>query len=148
TSVSRLPLMTAEERARVFTRFNQTSGPFPDEPAWACFERRVRERPDAEAVVCRDARLTYRELNAAANRVAHFLLAAGVRPGGLVAVSVERGVELPAALLGIWKTGAAFVPLDSRDPRQRIEQTLADCGAGWLLTEDATVWEGLPLPVI
>src|SRR6185295_16561654 len=61
TRVSRLPLMTGEEQARVFTGFNMTSGSFPDEPVWACFERLVRERPDAEAVVCGNARLTYRE---------------------------------------------------------------------------------------
>lgn len=105
---------------------------------------------------------TYRQLDERANRIAHRLTGLGVRPGGLVAVCAERSLDLVAALLGVLKTGAAYVPLDPGYPADRLAFMLADSGAPVVLTQQdlaerlATggavilpldldaVWDGLP----
>ncbi|MET8114783.1 amino acid adenylation domain-containing protein [Streptomyces prasinus] len=91
------------------------------------FEARVAEMPDAVAVVDGDVRSSYAELNARANRVAHGLIGAGVGRGDLVGVRMERGTDLVAALLGVWKAGAAYVPVDPAYPVERQELLLEDC---------------------
>ncbi|MFF0116496.1 amino acid adenylation domain-containing protein [Streptomyces prasinus] len=91
------------------------------------FEARVVEAPDAVAVIDGGVRLSYGELNARANRVAHGLIGSGVRRGDLVAVRMERGADLVAALLGVWKAGAAYVPVDPAYPVERQELLLEDC---------------------
>ncbi|WP_261720514.1 non-ribosomal peptide synthetase [Streptomyces sp. FZ201] len=91
------------------------------------FEGWVRAACDAVAVVDGGVRVSYGELNARANRVAHALIGAGVGRGDLVAVRMGRGADLVAALLGVWKAGAAYVPVDPAYPVERQEWLLADC---------------------
>ncbi|HEY0636929.1 MAG TPA: amino acid adenylation domain-containing protein [Pseudonocardiaceae bacterium] len=101
------------------------------------FEARAARTPDAPAVSCGDDRLTYGELNRAANRVAHRLLAHGVGPDSLVAVAAERGVPMIVAVLGVLKAGAGYVPLDPAYPAERLRFIVEDTGADVLVAEPA-----------
>ena len=123
--VSELPLLSEQER-RVL--LEDWSGVEPAYPPDACvhqlFERQVAERPHAVAVEMGGERLTYRELDQRATRIARRLRALGVRPDALVGVCVERSLEMVAALLGILKAGGAYVPLDPSYPAERLRQIL------------------------
>ncbi|HVW28435.1 MAG TPA: amino acid adenylation domain-containing protein, partial [Polyangiaceae bacterium] len=92
------------------------------------FEQRAREQPDADAVVCDGERLSYGELDAAANRLARALLFAGTRADERIGLCVARSPAMIAACLGVWKAGGAFVPLDPSDPRDRCKTIVASAG--------------------
>ncbi len=101
------------------------------------FEAQVARTPDAEAVSSGDVRLTYRELNQRANRLARLLRARGVGPEDIVGVLVPRSVEQVVALLAVTKTGAAYLPLDVEYPPRRLALMLADARPVCLLTTTA-----------
>ncbi|MEU9375620.1 AMP-binding protein, partial [Streptomyces sp. NPDC048255] len=90
------------------------------------FEAQVERGPDDIAVVCRGESVSYAELNARANRVARFLISRGAGPEGIVAVSLPRSVDWVAAVLGIWKAGAAYLPVDPEYPADRVAYMLED----------------------
>ena len=103
------------------------------------FEAQAARTPDAVAVVHEDARLTYAELNAKANRLAHHLATLGVGPDVLVAIGLERSIELVLAELAILKCGAAYVPLDQNAPIQRQAFMIEDCQAQIVLSAKGRV---------
>ncbi|NTX61539.1 non-ribosomal peptide synthase/polyketide synthase [Myxococcus sp. CA051A] len=142
--LSALPLLPAAERQRVLEAWNQTAVEFPRE---ACvhhlFEEQVLLRPDAVALEFGAQRLSYRELEARANQLAWALKARGVGVDVLVAVCLERSVELIVSLLAILKAGGAYVPLDSSYPARRLEQMLEDTTPRLLITTRALL-EQLP----
>ncbi|HYH81347.1 MAG TPA: AMP-binding protein, partial [Longimicrobium sp.] len=115
-------MMGEPERRRVLAEWNATARPYP---ASSCihhlFQARAAATPEAVAVESNRRALTYAELNARANGLAHALRGLGVGPDVLVGVCVERGVDLPAAVLGVLKAGGAYVPLDPSYPRERLE---------------------------
>ncbi|UQI47101.1 amino acid adenylation domain-containing protein [Streptomyces sp. HU2014] len=122
------------------------------------FAGQARRTPGATALVCGDTTLTYRELDLRADRLARRLATEGIRPGGTVAVLMERSAELVVALLAIVKSGGCYVPLDPRQPAARLRWILEQTGARVLLTggaaaagphrPDATIGAGLrTLPV-
>ncbi len=92
------------------------------------FEEQVERTPDAVALVFAAEQLTYRELNARANQLAHYLRARGVCAEVLVGICVERSLEMIVGLLGILKAGGAYLPLDSSYPRERLSLMLAYSG--------------------
>jgi amino acid adenylation domain-containing protein len=100
------------------------------------FESQVEATPDAAAVECPDERLTYRELNSRANRVARHLQSLGVADDNIVALLLERDARAVTAMLGIMKAGGAYLPLDPSHPSARVEWLLSDSGAGVLVTEE------------
>jgi non-ribosomal peptide synthetase component F len=100
------------------------------------FELGASVFPDALAVVCEGWQITYRELNLTADRIAHGLREAGVRSGTLVGVFLDRSPEMLAGLLGIWKAGGAYIPLDPVAPPQRIAFMLEDSAPPFVLTLD------------
>ncbi len=135
-TISLLPLLTQAQRHQVLSEWNATAVDYPrDQCIHQLFEQQVERTPDAVAVVFMDHRLTYRELNARANQLAHHLLALGIDPEVRVAVAMERSLELVVALLGILKAGGAYVPLDPGQPTQRLAFMLADTEAKVLLTQ-------------
>ncbi|MFP2934956.1 AMP-binding protein, partial [Pyxidicoccus sp. 3LG] len=98
------------------------------------FEAQVARTPDAEALRFGSQSLSYRELEARSNRLAHELRARGVRPDTRVALCLERSFDLVISLLGVLKAGGAYVPLDPAYPRERLDFMLQDSGAAVLLT--------------
>ena len=107
----------------------------------AMFEAQAARTPNARAVSHHWDGITYAELDAAANRIAHRLVRAGVRRGDLVGVSVHRGTRLLAALLGVLKAGAGYVPMDPTFPLPRLQGYAADAGIACLLAAAGTPQE-------
>ncbi len=99
------------------------------------FEEQVLRTPDKTALIASDCTLTYRELNKEANRISHGLMADGVHPGDLVAFMIPRTSKMIAVILGILKSGAAYLPIDPEYPLERREYMMADSGAKLLVTE-------------
>lgn len=99
-------------------------------------EEQVSMTPDAVAVVFEDEQLSYAALDARANQLAHCLRKLGVRPGTLVAICVERGVDMIAGLLGVLKAGGAYIPLDPEYPQERLKFILTDSKAQTLVTQE------------
>ncbi|GGR90228.1 pyoverdine synthetase D [Streptomyces aureoverticillatus] len=109
----------------------------PDVGMHQAFETHAAAAPDAVALVFQGESLTYGELNARANRLAHVLRARGVGADSLVGVCLERGVDLVVSLLGVVKAGGAYVPLDPAYPARRLGYILEDTGLRQLITRDA-----------
>ncbi|WP_438388894.1 amino acid adenylation domain-containing protein [Actinopolyspora saharensis] len=102
------------------------------------FEAQAERTPDATAVRAADGTLGYAELDARANQIAHHLRTLGVGPETLVGVCLERTLDLPVTLLGIWKAGGAYVPIDPAYPAERIDYLLADARAATVITAPGT----------
>ncbi|HEX8695423.1 MAG TPA: non-ribosomal peptide synthase/polyketide synthase, partial [Longimicrobium sp.] len=133
--ISELELLDEAERRRVLEEWNDTRAPVPAEPVHRRLEAWAARTPDALAVVSWDgARWTYAELNERVNRVAHRLLRLGAGPETRVAVLMERSAEMVAALYGVLKAGAAYVPVDPGYPAERVAHMLADAAAPVVLT--------------
>jgi len=132
-----LPLLTRAERHQILVEWNDTRADFPSgKCVQELFEDQVEKSPEEIAVVFEDQQLTYAQLNAKANQLAHYLRESGVRPDTLVAICVERGLLMIIGLLGIMKAGGAYVPLDADHPEERLAFMLDDTSAPILLTQD------------
>ncbi|MFF7753149.1 amino acid adenylation domain-containing protein [Streptomyces sp. NPDC007971] len=133
-------VLGADERELLLHTWNDTRIPYADHlGVHRLVEAQAARTPDAVAVVCGDTTLTYGELNTRANRLARHLGAQGASVGSLVAVCLERGPELITSLLGILKSGAAYVPLDPDHPPQRLAFMLADTAAQLVVTQTSLV---------
>ncbi|WP_189766561.1 AMP-binding protein, partial [Streptomyces xanthochromogenes] len=115
--------------------YNDTAARLPQAPLHELFTEQRDRTPDAVAVVCEGRALTYAGLDTAANRLAHLIIGHGVRPGDNVALYLSRSAELIIAELAVLKAGAAYVPLDPRQPAQRLSWMVTDAGATLLLTD-------------
>jgi len=141
--IHELPLLTPEEYHLLQIRWNQTKNNYPrDEHILNLFETQVKQTPHATALLSEKQRLSYHELNGLANRIAQHLQDVGVSSETPVAVLDERGSSLLLALLGIFKAGGAYLPLDPLHPVSRLRQVLARSAVGLILT--TTPW----LPVL
>ncbi len=129
----RLDILDAGER-HTLEEFNATAHPLPEATLPELFEAQVARTPEAVAVVCDADTVTYAELNARANRLAHHLIGLGVGPECLVGVCLERSVDMVVAILGILKAGGAYLPLDPEYPESRLALMLTDTRATVLLT--------------
>jgi amino acid adenylation domain-containing protein len=138
--VSDLPLLTAAEQELLLGGWNATAADYPaGECVHRLFEAQAARTPSEVAVVCGDARLTYAELNARANQLARHLRQRGVGPEVLVALLVERSVEMVVGLLGILKAGGAYVPLDPQYPQARLALMLEDACVSVVLTQERLI---------
>lgn len=127
--LAELPLLTSLERRRLLHEWNNARVAYPrDLPVHELVAAQAVADPDATAVLCADQRLTYRELDQRSNQLGRHLRAAGVRPGRLVGLCVDRSVELAVAVLGILKAGGAVCPFDPTGPLSstQIEMTRLD----------------------
>jgi amino acid adenylation domain-containing protein len=136
------PVSSADQE--LFARWNETATDYPREKSIVhLFEEQVEQSPESAAVVSDDRTLTYRELNAQANRLAYHLRDLGVKPEEMVAICFERSVDLIVAIIGILKAGCAYVPLDPKLPKGRLDYILADTGARFLVTQKKLIDLGL-----
>ncbi|WP_019356278.1 non-ribosomal peptide synthetase [Streptomyces sp. AA1529] len=127
TAVRDVALLDDGERETVLRRFNDTARPYPSgSTVHALFREQARRAPRAPAVTWRDRTVGYAELDAATDRLADALLAAGARPGDRVGLHTGRTPELLVGALGILKAGCAYLPLDTGYPAERTEWLLAD----------------------
>ncbi|XLV73863.1 non-ribosomal peptide synthetase [Ralstonia syzygii subsp. celebesensis] len=140
--ISEIDLLDGDDR-RLLQGWNATAQPVPDTSIPALFEQQVARAPEAVAVTFGEARLSYAELNERANRLAHQLLALGVQPEDRVAVALHRCIDLPVAMLAIFKAGAVYLPIDPNYPAERIAFMLDDARPALLLTASAAR-AGLP----
>ncbi|WP_234365755.1 non-ribosomal peptide synthetase [Streptomyces sp. RTd22] len=148
TPVSDLEILPEAERALVVDDFNATEAPFdPTARLHERFETHAKTTPDAIAVTHGDTQLTYRELNAKANQVAHRLRTAGVGPDVRVGICAPRGIPLLTAMLGTLKAGGAYVPMDPSFPAERTAFMLADARPTVVLTDGMELPEA-QMPVI
>ncbi|HWF17729.1 MAG TPA: amino acid adenylation domain-containing protein, partial [Verrucomicrobiae bacterium] len=137
-SIGKLPLLDETERRKIIVEWNNTQAAVPPVQCLTqFFEAQVRENPDATALVFKEQRLTYRELNQRANRLAHHLQRHGVGCETLVGVCMERTPEMVIGLLAILKAGGAYVPLDPHYPAERLAFILEDTNAPVLLSQQS-----------
>ncbi|MFH8798671.1 non-ribosomal peptide synthase/polyketide synthase [Streptomyces sp. NPDC017936] len=135
-----LPLATDETLKTVLDQGRGTARPVPAATLPELFERQAARTPDAVALADADGReLTYAEVERAANRLAHRLIARGVGPERIVALALPRGAEAVVAQLAVAKAGGAFLPVDPDYPEQRREFMLRDAGALLVLDDPAAV---------
>ncbi|BAY48986.1 amino acid adenylation domain protein [Scytonema sp. HK-05] len=137
--LSNLPILTLAERQQLLVDWNDTQVDYRYACIHQLFEAQVERTPDAVAVVFEEEQLTYQELNARANQVAHYLQTLGVRPEVLVGIYVERSLEMVVGLLGILKAGGAYVPLDPSYPHERLAFILGETKVSVLLTQKKLV---------
>ncbi|MCP4686751.1 MAG: amino acid adenylation domain-containing protein [Desulfobacterales bacterium] len=133
-----LPLLTGAERRLLLEEWNGAGSDYPrDHSVHALFEARASQAPDAPALLFEETRLTYGELNARANRLAHYLRRLEVGPGALVGVFLERSPETIVGLLAILKAGGAYVSLDASYPPERLRFMLEDARVPVMLSRAA-----------
>ncbi|MGZ5050161.1 MAG: non-ribosomal peptide synthetase family protein [Methylobacter sp.] len=134
--VSELPLLTQAERKQALLDWNATAVDYPVLPSLqALFEAQVHKTPNADAVAFGGHALSYAELNAKANSLAHYLRGQGVGPEVLVGLCVERSLDMAIGMLGILKAGGAYVPFDPNYPNERIAYMLDDARIDLLLSQ-------------
>ena len=135
--ISQLSILSAPELDQLLYSFNDTAAPLLQMSIHALFQQQVLQSPDAVALSFLGSSLTYLELDRRSNQLAHHLVSLGVCPDSLVAVCLDRSLELFIALLGILKAGAAYLPLDPSYPLARLSFMLADAGSPLLLTTES-----------
>jgi amino acid adenylation domain-containing protein/non-ribosomal peptide synthase protein (TIGR01720 family) len=138
TKVQDLDLLTSEERHQLLVEFNQTSAVYPkDQTIVELFEQQVKSTPNQTALVYEGQTLSYQELNERANQLAYYLRAKGVKPETRVAICLDRGFEMLVGILGILKSGGAYVPIDPQYPVERVQYMLEDCSATIVVSTSA-----------
>ncbi|MFO6378620.1 AMP-binding protein, partial [Pseudomonas aeruginosa] len=129
-------LLEAAERRQAIFDWGRNPGRYPDERSVEqLFASRAAMEPERVALLFEERQLSYGELNAQANRLAHRLIELGVGPDVLVGIAVERGLEMIVSLLAVLKAGGAYVPLDPEYPQERLGYMIEDSGIALLLSQ-------------
>jgi amino acid adenylation domain-containing protein len=136
--LSQLPLLTGAELRAELTDWNDTAAPVPARCVHELFQAQAAQTPAGIAAQYEDQQVTYAELNSRANQVARRLRDLGIGPQALVGVCLPAGLRRLAALLGIWKAGGGYVPLDPALPAGRLAFMTADTAATVILTDTAS----------
>ncbi len=134
-AISRVPLLTDRERHTLLVDWNNTDKSFPNVPIHEMFETQAEANPDRTALVFRGQPLTYAELNARSNKLAHYLRQNGAASGSLIGVHLERSFEMVVALLAVLKSGAAYVPYDPELPVSRLNMLIDDSRPVCVITQ-------------
>ena len=142
--LSELPAIAAEDRLRAVSGWNDTRRDYGEGTIHGLFEESVARDPNAVAAELGEDRLTYGELNARANQLAHHLRELGAGPETVVGLSLERSLDAIVAILAIWKSGGAYLPLDPALPEERLRFMLEETGAAFVVTRKS-VGSALPM---
>jgi amino acid adenylation domain-containing protein/non-ribosomal peptide synthase protein (TIGR01720 family) len=143
TRLSELSLLAEDERRQVLVDWNATAAAIPAVTLHGWIEERVRQTPEAVAVEFEASRLTYRELDQRANRLARHLRGLGVAPETLVGLAMERSLDMLVGVLAVLKAGGGYVPIDPEYPKERLAHMLDDSRVPVLLTQERLI-ERLP----
>jgi amino acid adenylation domain-containing protein len=139
-SIVDVDMLSDPEREQILVDWNDTKTDYPNQfCVHELFEAQAEETPDVVAVVDHDCQLTYRELNACANQIAHRLREMGAAPGIPVGLYLERSTDLITTILGILKAGSPYVPLDTIYPIERRAEIINDSGMKILITKNVLV---------
>ncbi len=147
-SISSISALTETEKRQIICDFNDTDAPYPGQTIVELFEEQVQNTPSALAVTCDGKSLTYAQLNARANQIAHALRSLGVKPNDKVALLTHRSNEMIAAIYGVLKSGAAYVPIDPAYPSERIAFMLEDSAPKAVILYGAELLTDLPTIVL
>ena len=143
--MAELPLLSEAERHQLAADWNDSAGPVEDpELLHGMFVRQAAKSPESRALTFGEISLTYGELNARANQLAHWLRRQGVAPEVRVGIQCERSLEMVVAMLAVHKAGGAYVPMDPSYPPERLALVLEEAGASLVLTRrrlDELGWE-------
>jgi amino acid adenylation domain-containing protein len=139
-AIDEIPILTEKEAHQVLTEWNQTKTDYPKNLCvHQVFEEQVKKTPDAPAVEFNRQQLTYSQLNEKANKLARVLLKHGAGEDKIIAIFLERGLDLPVTMLAVSKTGSTYLPIDPIFPKARLETILADAGPVVLVTQSSLV---------
>ncbi|MEM8909830.1 MAG: condensation domain-containing protein, partial [Bacteroidota bacterium] len=134
TQIGHFSILTPKERQQVLVDFNQTDRRYEaNERVDVLFEQQAARTPDQLAILFEDTSMTYRTLNDRANQLANYLRSRGLSEGSLVAICLDRSLEMMVSLLGILKAGAAYVPLDPDYPQERIDYIIDNAQASYVI---------------
>ncbi|MGE5342503.1 MAG: amino acid adenylation domain-containing protein [Candidatus Omnitrophota bacterium] len=142
TRISEIEIISEAEREQVLYRFNDPASDYPsDKTIHQLFEEQVERTPDQNALSALSPtprQLTYNELNAWSDQLAQELVEKGVQPNTIVAIRMERSIEMIVCILGILKAGGAYLPIDPQAPEDRVNYMLTDSGARLVLATEVT----------
>ena len=135
--IGKLPMLSSEEEQQLLVTFNATGEAVKQDKTFIqLFEQQVSNTPDNIALVFGEAAFSYQQLNDRSNQLAHYLRSKGVGEEALVPVCIERSLDMVTAILGILKSGAAYVPVDPEYPADRIRYLLEDTGASVIVSNE------------
>ncbi|WP_405670574.1 amino acid adenylation domain-containing protein [Streptomyces sp. NBC_01530] len=147
--VDQVPVLSAAEQEKVLHTWNDTSRSVPPTTLPALFQEQAARTPEAIAVVFDGTTLTYGELNTRANRLAHHLIEHGVGPEDIVGMALPRSIDLVVAMLGVLKAGAAYLPIDTEYPKERVRFMIEDAKPSYVVTLQATAaWLPADAPLL
>src|SRR6266508_2225647 len=134
--IGQIEILSESEKAQILSEWNDTQVAYPGEKrVHELFEQQVELTPDAVAAICEGEQLTYQELDRRADQLAQYLMEKGVDAEQVVGICLDRSLEMLVGLLGILKSGGAFLPLEPQSPPQRLVELLEDCSVKVMLTE-------------
>lgn len=135
TSIGKLNIITKDEKYKIIKTFNDVHIEYPkDKTVVDLFCKRVEEKPDMQILIAKDAKLTYKEINIQANRIANFLIYRGIEPRDCVSILLPRKSYIMGTLFGILKAGAAYLPISLDFPDERINYIIKDSGSRYIVT--------------
>ncbi|GAB1540090.1 hypothetical protein NUACC21_27590 [Scytonema sp. NUACC21] len=138
--IQELSLLTTQEREQLLFNFNQTCADYPqDVSLHQLFEQQVERTPELTVLISQSEKLTYRQLNHRVNQLAHYLQKQGVTEETLVAICLERSVDMVVGILAILKAGGAYIPLDPSYPVERLNFMLSDSQASLVISHSSFV---------
>ena len=132
--ISNIDYLSSEERRNLLEIFNKGTLEIKDTNLVDLFEYQVNKTPEAIAVVYEGEKLSYNELNQRSNQLGHYLFEKGIQPDDLVGICLKRGLEMIISILGVLKSGGAYVPIDPEYPQERIDYILKDTGINIVLS--------------
>ncbi len=142
--IGNINYLSSAEQKKILVEWNNTEQDFPkNKTIPQLFAQQVEKTPDDIAITFVGKSLTYRELDARANQLAHYLMSLGVKADNLVAINLERSLDLVVGILGILKANAVYVPLDPSYPQERIRSIIDEAKIKWIL-DNPTLWHGYP----
>jgi amino acid adenylation domain-containing protein len=135
-----IPMLSQNERSVILDQWNDTKRPFPrDMCAHQLFTSQAAQTPSAVAVACGGRKYSYKQLDEASDGIVSMLVKNGVLPDDLVGLCMERSFDMVAALVGVLKSGAAYVPLDPNYPTERLAYMIEDAGLKLIVSDETTM---------